>query len=294
MARNFLESISGGGFPISIQVDPPANMSSALKYIEQIQKMKCVGVGLVDINTKKDLALDPIMLGSIFRKNGIAFLPHLAPRDEPSANIAKRIMTSYIYDDLREVLVLSGDPPDRVRRANNTNIWQSDEDSICAIRVISRLLRDSKYCPDLKIAAAFNHNAVDMACELGRLAIKDDLGVDFYMSQIVFGELQLYDLINKVRSVTDKPLIIGIWPVMHGATLGAIRRGDVSGVVMPDDMAKEIEALKSDDDIRKWGIDSSLDFIEKIKAIKDIQGLYLVAPRRKPELILDVWDSLSR
>lgn len=283
MGKNlFWSSIREGEFVISVQIDPPAVSSDIVYFRKALRTLKRYGVWLVDINSSRRISHDSVDLSLVLSGMGFATIPHITARDNSVNGILNKILVAYSWGNVRNFLIITGDPYDtRHALVPSPGVFQAD--AIGVLHAIDKYLRREKTPPcRIKLAAAVNQNAEDIGREGERLKQKIRAGVDFFMSQPVFNEQQLYHLVDFYRRYSAKPLLVGIWPLLYPRTLELIESGLVTGVALPHEIYEEGKRLDDEEDLLAWGMENALRLIETIREEHLAQGVYIVAPSRNP------------
>lgn len=283
--------MESGEFLISVQIDPPG-MGKFSEFKETISVLKEADVTLIDINSSRRISHDSIHLGVALSEVGFETIPHVTTRDSSINGLANQILAAHEWAGLRHFLIITGDPYEANQSLiPSQGVFQTN--SIGAISALHTTLCSSSD-PQLlqlpiRIAAAVNQNENDLVREREQLDAKCGAGADFFMSQPVFSEAGadlLFGFYNSKK--TQKPLMIGIWPLIHAHTAKAIRSGRIVGVTLPEYEYGKICWLidQGEKELIYWGLFRAEELIRYIKRNDMAQGVYIVAPARNPRLIL--------
>lgn len=285
-AKDIVERMAEGGFLVSVQIDPPGAGKFA-EFQEMIACLKEAGVSLVDINSSRRISHDSIQLAVALTQMGFEVIPHVTTRDSSINGLLNQVFAAYEWAGLRNFLVITGDPYEEHQSiVPSQGVFQTD--SIGAISALHTTFRsESNIQLSIRIAAAVNQNENNFLEESNRLHSKIKAGADFFMSQPVFSESQADLLFNFYSQRTKKPLMVGVWPLIHARTAEVIRSGRVVGVELPEREYGMIIQLKDDNnDLSRWGIKRASEIVQYIKESGMAQGVYIVAPARNPRSIL--------
>lgn len=285
--KTILERIQRGEFLVSVQIDPPGAASSE-KFMGMIDDLIKAGVRLVDINSSRRISHDSIQLASALYQRGLEVIPHVTTRDSSLNGLVNQILAAYGLNKVRNFLVITGDPYEGSQAiVPFEGVFQTD--AMGALKAFDTHLRKNseRRHRDLIFAAAVNQNEPDLKKEGGRLKEKEEAGADFFMSQPVFSQEQVLALLDFFCKYSRKPLIIGVWPLIHWKTLEVIYAGKIVGVSLPHEIYKDAAAFQENEiALREWTLDRTEDLIEYVRGLGLAQGVYIVAPARNPLLIL--------
>jgi len=272
------QRLADGEFIVSVQIDPPGN-KDVEQFQEVIKKLKRLGVKVVDVNSSRRISHDSIHLSVALSKK-FSVIPHITTRDSSLNGLVNQIFAAHSWSDIRDFLIITGDPYESSRKAIVPNEGIFQKDSVGALEIFTTYLR-KKMCLNISFAAAINQYG-NRRDEANRLEQKEEIGVDFFMSQPVFSKSQIDALENLCYRHVAKPVMVGIWPLIHERTINAIEQGRIEGVKMADETYQE--ALRYMDDIdalQMWGLKHAQDVIEYCRT-KNFNGVYIVAPARDP------------
>lgn len=285
--RKLSERLAKKEFVVSIQIDPPGP-GCVQAFQDSIRKLIHAGVELVDINSSRRLSHDSIQLSIILAQQGLEVIPHVTTRDSSINGLLNQMLAAYELGVVRNFLVITGDPYEVAQAlVPSQGVFQTD--AIGALRAFHTHLRGNHHSlSELTLAAAVNQNEKDMVSEGMRLHAKEEAGADFFMSQPVFNEQQIEELFRFYERHTQKPLIVGLWPLVSAKTTEAIMGGRIVGVSIPDEEYREITLRGHNDEaLRHYSFMKTHRLIEFLRSSKKAHGAYIVAPLRNPSLLLD-------
>ena len=288
MKKGLVERMLSGEFLVSAQIDPPATSDAFWQFRVMINKLNSAGVKLLDINSSRRVSYDSIQLAAWLKNQGFDVIPHVTTRDSSINGLANQILGAHTLSFIDNFLVITGDPhEDKTAMVASEGVFQAD--SVGALRLLNDYLR-KKQNLNFSFAAAINQNTVNLSAEAVKTLMKQDAGVNFFMSQPVFNEFQLKRLLYFNSYYSNKPLIVGIWPLVNQKTIEAIKNGIVVGVEISDDVYEESKNYWDDEKkLTEWGLSRALELIKQLKEKKgSVCGAYIVAPARNPLLLLDL------
>ncbi len=276
MSTEFLEQMKGK-FVVSVQIDPPTDLKPA-DFLEKINQLRRIGVGVLDINSRTIPSLDPIILAAYLQLAGFEAMPHITARPSSVTGLLDQVRTGYAVFGVRNYLVVTGD---RYRNVDDVGVFETD--SVGIIGKLSKHFREQNSIEDVAFAAAVNQNNPNLDLEGDKVKAKCEAGTDSFMSQPVFNQQQTSELVRFYRQYTDKNLIVGVFPLIFPGMIKTIRAGGIEGIVMPDDVYSD--SLRHIGQLEEWGQTQTGYLIADLKNNPDIAGVYIVAPNRNPTLL---------
>ncbi len=294
MGTNYLlEALKKKKFIVSTQIDPPG-IGPVSEFKKVLRKLMKAGVKIVDINSSRRISHDSVHLAGELSRLGFEVIPHVTVRDSLISGLINQILAAYHWGSVKNFLIITGDPYETKQAILNTKgIFQTD--SIGALKFLDEYLRkDPRFRLKINLSAAVNQNEENLIKEGERVKCKKDAGADFFMSQPVFDKIQARKLFDFYFKYSNKPLIVGIWPLMHSKTFEVIKTGKVVGVKVPQRIINETKNFISDEEsLRIWSIKKSAQLINFIKDTKIAAGVYIVAPLKNPLLLLDILERIK-
>ncbi len=278
-------------FVISAQIDPPLTSVEGLDT--EIGQLRKAGVTVIDVNSRSRLSLDATRIAQRYKRmfSFEVVIPHLTPRNATIFGLLTQVHTTYNMDDIHDFLIITGDPQEITDQPNE----QKQPDAIEAILAIDKLRRDRNL--SITLAGATNQYARDLSHEIDRTQQKIKAGADFLMSQTVFDPRQIEHTVTFFKKVVgpnkDIPFMIGLWQITSMETVKKIHNGDIPGVVMPEDIFQEAISQADDEALRTWNEQKTAELVKYIKGDRAAQGIYIVAPNRKPSRIIPLLQRLA-
>ncbi len=265
-------------FLISVQIDPPEgpNIDAFKTNLDWLIK---AGVRVVDVNASRRVSLDSTSLAIELKRAGLDVIPHLTTRDNTLPGLQRQVMTAYSLAEIRDYLLIAGDPYTKAQY----QIPGIFEVSIVeAVNKLNSEFRD-KHRLGVSFGASINQYRDDKSKEIKLIMDKQQAGTDFFMSQPVFDGYQIEELLSLQDRYITRPLLVGVWPILQVRTLGNLKDGRVSGVIVPDEVYDKGQSLIEDEvKLKAWGIKRAGDLIDKLKASGKVAGVYIISPLRDP------------
>lgn len=276
-------------FIISAQIDPPG-IPDRNELQEEIAALQRSGISVVDVNASRRISYDSLHLSShIANFFDLVVIPHIALRNGPIESLMNQILTTYALSKVRDFLVVSGDPYETTSKFS----LPGKPNTARAIQAFDNHLRQSNLALNIEFAAAVNQNEDDLYKEGQHLEAKVAANTDFFLSQPVFTPTQAEYASRFYRQHASKPLIMGIWPLASQRTVTNIRDGKVIGVTIPDEIYESANGHTSSETLLTWSSNQSYELIRYIQAYNLANGVYLVAPLRKPSQLVNLAERIS-
>jgi len=274
------KKIAAGEFVTSIELAPPAGTrpDSMIKHCEMIKEAGVDAVSLLD-GPRAQLRMGALLSATIIeREVGIETVFHYSCRDRNMFTMISDLLGASAVG-LRNVLIVTGDPPRMGPYADSTAVF--DIDSIGLTNVVnglncgvepggSALGNQTRFV----IGVAVNPGAVDLDRELDRFAWKVDAGADFAVTQPVFELSLIESFLTRIERCI--PLIVEIWPPtsLRNAQFLA---NEVPGVIVPEWVLERMAAAqeRGDEAARDEGVSIAREVYDQVKDF--VQGVQVSA-----------------
>ena len=279
-------------FVFSVQLDPPLG-GNAQGLIDAAAKIKESGLAhLVDVNDnpRARARMSGVMASvAIQRGAGIEVIPHLTPRDSTLAGLESLLLGAHA-EGVRNVLAVTGDAPEAGDYPGTGAVY--DVDAIGLVELMAHLNHGTDFhgraidAPtSFYPGVAVNPTADDLGLEAERFARKVEAGARFAMTQIVFDLFYLESFLDRIGG-SPIPLLVGVWPI-RSYELAVRVHNETPGIVVPVHVQERYRAAGAD--AAHVGTQLVRELIEQSRAVA--QGVYVVAPFRRPLGVLDVLSS---
>jgi homocysteine S-methyltransferase len=278
-----------GHWVTSVQLDPPLG-GNHRGMLEIAQALEAGGASFVDINDNATAraGMSALMLSTaIQRVTALETIPHLTTRDSTVLGLESQLLGAHA-EGIRNVLAVTGDPPEVGDYPGSSGVYEVD--AIGLVQLIAHLNRGEDYngraidaATSFYTGVAVNPTADDLDVEVERYRRKIETGADFAMTQIVFDVELLDRFFDRFGGPSPIPVLVGVFPVWSHA-LALRLHNEVPGIVVPDPVQEALREAGPDGP--KVGMELARDLVE---ASRDrAQGVYLVAPFRRPLGILEL------
>jgi homocysteine S-methyltransferase len=268
----FFEKLASGRKVIAAEVDPPLDVSIA-PVLAGAAALRDAGA---DIITVADSPLarpraDGVMVSSLIaRRCGVEVMPHLACRDR-NLNAMKALLLSAHIEDIRNVLVVTGDPIAEADRSEVKGVFNFHS------RMLAGYIRDlngAVFAGDgMRVGAALNVNATNLESELRRAEGKVAQGVDYFLTQPIFSP-QAEEAFREAAARLGKPVLAALMPlVSHRNALFVAN--EVPGIRVPNDVVERFRGLKRAE-AEQLGIALSADTARRLMPTS--AGFFVITP----------------
>jgi len=289
-ASPFAEKLARGQFVRVVQVDPPkgTNLDALLDAARAIRAHGRVDAVDVNSNPLGRLHMDALWVAAeIQHRVGLETIPHVTPRDASLMGLEAQLLGAWRWG-IRNLLAISGDPSQVGEYAGQHDVYHVDIFDL--VRAIRRMARGEDWAgnpiggpPAFTVGVAVNPNAPDPAVEADRLRRKVDAGAAFAMSQVFFEWAPWERFLELFGGELPVPALVAVWP-LTSHKLALRLHHEVPGIVVTEDLLAAMERAGAA--AAEVGRERALALLEQ--APDHAAGVYLVAPFRRPERILDL------
>jgi 5,10-methylenetetrahydrofolate reductase len=250
----------------------------------------------IDINsgTLARVGMDALVLAGALEAHGIETVPHVTTRDANIIGLQAMLLGAWAVGGVRNILAITGDPPSLGDHPETSGVYEVD--SIGLVKVLSRLNQGTDWAgkslggaTNFTIGVAVNPVAEDIDEELRRFEAKVAAGAHFAMTQPIFDPEHWASFLKKLGGKSPIPVIVGLWPLTSYKQAQRLNN-EVPGIVIPDATLREME--KAGDAARARGFILARRMLEWAKSARSesIAGAYLIAPFKRYEEILELFN----
>lgn len=282
--------LAAGSCPVSVELVPPKTPDMS-KLVAAAQVLKDAGANAVNLpdGPRASARISNLAAACILeREVDIETLVHFCCRDRNLLGMQSDLLGCAALG-LRNLLVVTGDPPYQGNYPDVTAVFDVDAIGLC--NIVDQLNHgldiggnnfdaQTSFC----FGAAFNHTALDLARELERLEWKRKAGIDFLVTQPVFNAGKLLDAMAGAHAPLP-PLMAGIWP-LRSLRNAEFLHSEVPGVSVPDPV---LERMRQADRSGRAAEEGILIACETVNALAGrVQGFQIAAPFNRVEPALEV------
>lgn len=286
-----LQSIVKEKRSIIVELDPPKKLG-VKKFLQGAEALKNVGIDALTLadNSLATPRISNIACGSLVKDQlNLRSLIHITCRDRNLIGLQSHLMGLHTLG-LTDVLAVTGDPSKIGDFPGATSVY--DLSSFDLISLIKQFNEGLSYSgkslgekTNFSIAAAFNPNVKHLDKAVKRLEKKITCGADYFMSQPIYSEEQIYKVFEETKNL-DAPLYIGIMPLTSSRNAEFIHN-EVPGIKISDSIREVmLKAGEDKDQARKEGLAIAKSLIDA--AYDLFNGIYLITPFLQYELTVEL------
>ena len=268
-------------FVVSVEIDPPRSIRVE-RTVAAARVLRDAGADLVNIS---DSATGRVRMGAlavafaIQSQTGLECVVHLTTRDRNLMALEAELLGAHALG-IRNVLALTGDPPRVADRPSTTAVW--DVDSIGLIGIVNRLNRGEDAVggsigqrAGFTIACALDPTAPDQDREWSRLERKIAAGAQLVMTQPLYSEAQVEEMMTRARRVFGGgfpvPVLLGVLP-LHSSRHAEFLHNEVPGITIPDEQRETMRI--AGDQGAEAGLEMALNLLASCRSL--VAGTYVM------------------
>jgi methylenetetrahydrofolate reductase (NADPH) len=272
-----------GEFAVTAECGPPkgADPQVILNKAETLRG-KVDALNVTD-NQTAIVRMSSMAACSLLRTAGLDPVLQMVVRDRNRIALQSDILGASALG-VRNVLCLSGDHQIFGNQPQAVGVF--DLDSIQFIQTVKAMRDDGVILggeelaskPNMFIGAAANPFADPLSFRAIRLAKKITAGADFIQTQCIYN-LERFEEWMKMaheKGLPDKVYILGGVTPIKSAGMAKYMKNKVSGMDVPDEIIKRIESVPKDKQ-KEEGIKICVETIERLKEIKGVKGVHIMA-----------------
>ena len=193
--------------------------------------------------------------------------------------------------DVRNVLIITGDPPKAGEYAIPTAVF--DVDSIGLTRVAAGLGRgidaagrETGVPLSLHMGVGVNPGAIDVQREIDRFRRKLEAGAEFAMTQPVYDPVLLESFLDRLGE-PQVPVLVGILP-LHSYRNAEFLHNEVPGMRIPGPVRERMRAAEGKRAARAEGVAIAREALDGVRGLRGVRGVYVMPPFGRYEVALEV------
>lgn len=290
----FGAALAAGTCPVSVELLPPRtpDMTQVCAAARELQAAGATIINLPD-GPRASARISNLAAAAILQRDvGIEALAHFCCRDRNLLGMQSDLLGAAALG-LRNLLVVTGDPPYQGNYPEVTAVF--DVDSIGLCNIVDQLNHgldlggnpfgaQTAFC----YGAAFNHSAIDVERELARFEWKRKAGVDFFITQPVFDAAQLLALLARLPA-SRPPILAGIWP-LRSLRNAEFLHSEVPGVHLPMPVLERMESADARGKAAEEGLLIASEIIEALSGA--VQGFQIAAPFNRIDAVLPLLETV--
>lgn len=287
------QALATRAFPMSVELVPPRtpDMSAVLEAAKVVRDAGATVINIPDGPRASARVSNFAAAVILERELGVETLLHFCCRDRNLLGMQSDLMGAAALN-LRNLLVVTGDPPYVGNYPNVTAVF--DVDSIGLCNIVDNLNHgldlggnefgaQTHFC----FGAAFNHTALELERELQRFGWKVQAGIDFAITQPVFDASRFLEVLARLPAARP-PLLAGIWP-LRSLRNAEFLATEVPGVRVPEPLLERMRAADRAGRAAEEGVRIAIETVEALAGA--VQGFQIAAPFNKPQPALAVLEA---
>ncbi len=281
----------GQEFVFSVEITPPRG-ADLTTILETVKILKDSGVDAINIpdSPRASARMNPMAMATIInQKVNIQTIWHYTCRDKSLIGIQADMLGADALG-LRNLLLITGDPPKLGDYPNSTGVF--DVDSIGLVRIVNNLNQgidlagnQLKNQSSFVIGVGANPAAINFEEELNRTILKIKTGAEFILTQPVYEMDKLQRLLDGIAGY-NIPVLVGIMP-LSSYKMAEFMHNEVPGMFIPESIRNALKQAPDKEKAAEIGMRVALDILTQAKS--NVQGAYVMMPlgnhRRSLEII---------
>jgi methylenetetrahydrofolate reductase (NADPH) len=280
---NLQTVLNAGKFAVTAEAGPPRGAKP-----EVIREKAKILKGYIDACNVTDNQTSVVRMCSlaackILREEGIDAVMQMVCRDRNRIAAQSDILGAASLG-ISNLLCLSGDHQTFGDQPQAKNVF--DVDSIQLLQIATQMRDAAKFAggkdvdgpPEIFVGAAANPFADPFKIQVPRLAKKIAAGAQFIQTQCVFNLEKFEEFMKGVRErgLQEKTYILaGITP-LKSATMAEYIATKVAGMDVPEAIINRLKGVEKKKQ-KQEGIKIAVETIQKLKQIKGVKGIHLMA-----------------
>lgn len=284
-----------GEFVRIVQLDPPkgTNADAVLQAAGELARHSLVDAVDINSNPLARLRMDSLSLAAeIQRRTGLETVPHITPRDTSLMGLQSQLLGAWL-NGVRNVLAVTGDPSQLGDYPGVHDVYHVDIFEL--VRAVSRMAEGFDCAgnrigdaPSFLTGVAVNPVVDDIEHEADRLKRKIDNGAHYAMTQVFFEWPPWERFLSLFGGKLPIPVLVAVWP-LQSLKMALRLHHEVPGIEVPEDLILAMEAAGPD--AAEVGRERALTLFRE--APKYADGVYLIAPFKRPENVIPLIDEAT-
>jgi methylenetetrahydrofolate reductase (NADPH) len=286
--------LKAGHFAVTAECGPPKGSDViALREKARFLQGRVDAVNVTD-NQTAIVRMSSLAASAILERMGLEPVLQMVTRDRNRIALQSDLFGAYALG-IRNVLCLTGDHHSFGNQKEAVGVF--DLDSIQLVNTVKNM-RDQEEIiggvpiqgpPKMFIGAAENPFADPVSWRVVRLAKKIDAGADFIQTQCIYNVERFEEFMKQAvdMGLTERVSILaGITP-LKGIGMARYMATKVAGMDIPEKMLTRLADVPKEKQADE-GIKIAVETIEKVRAIKGVAGVHLMAiewEHKVPEIL---------
>ena len=290
----FAAALRAGRFVSTIELNPPKGGSDAglielCRSLEASRRVEFLDV--TDNYTARARMNSMLASAAIERETSIETIPHLTPRDTTVMGLESILLGAHAAG-LRNVLAITGDPPDVGDYPDSQGVYEVDSIGLC--RIMQKLNAGESYTgkaidapTEFYYGVAVNPTADDVDEELRRFEQKLEAGAQFAITQSQF-DLEDLERFETLLGGWPIPVLLGVFFVTS-YPLALRLHNEIPGMKVSEAVRERFRVAGKD--AMATGLEVARELVAQ--AQERLAGVEVIAPFKAPLAALDVLPELE-
>ena len=290
--------IARGEKVYALELLPPSGVNMT-PLLEKTERVKQAGLDVINIpdgpraSSRMSTMLTAMM---IEQRVGIETVLHYTCRDRNLIGMQSDLLGIHAVG-LRNVLLITGDPPKIGNYPNATGVF--DVDAIGLTRVARRLNGGidvgNRFIGEptaLSIGVGVNPVHRDFDYEMRRFELKVEAGAEWAITQPLFDAGDMYRFLEYIDKHNIRiPIVAGIWP-LTSLRNAQFMNNEVPGISIPETVIARMAQAESKEQAVETGVEIAVQLRRQIES--DVQGFQISAPFGRVDMALRVAQIADR
>ena len=275
--------LKSGEFVVTAEIQPPLTASTnKLKQNIELFKPFVTAVNFTD-SASATPRMSSWACSAIAVQVGAEPVLQIAARDITRNSLQAEALGSAALG-VKNILCLTGDS-NRLSPKPRGRMDILDLDSIQMLWILRQMRDEGKYLdernikfpPKYFLGAAASPFASEVKFQAIREHKKVNAGAQFFQTNLIFNLDRFEEWLNALaaRNILNKVYILaGISP-LRSFKIANYMNNEIPGVQIPDEIMKRMEAAEALGNAAEEGIQISLEMIEKIRTMQEVNGVHL-------------------
>jgi homocysteine S-methyltransferase len=284
--------IAAGERVYSVELLPPQGVS-ADKIVKSSMELREAGIDAVNIpdGPRASARMSAILTAVMIEQRAkIETVLHYTCRDRNLLGMQSDMLGAHAIG-LRNMLIVTGDPPKMGSYPNATGVF--DVDAIGLTNMVDRLNggidlggRSIGEPTALSVGVGVNPVHRDFDYEMKRFRYKVEAGAEWAITQPVFDINAMWRFLEYLDKHDLRiPIIAGVWPLLSFRN-AVFMNNEVPGVVIPDAIMRRMQDVTTPEDGKKVGVEIAAEMVATLG--DKVQGVQMSAPFGNIKLALAI------
>jgi homocysteine S-methyltransferase len=289
---NWTAKLAQGKKVATVELLPPAGIT-ADKLLDNARRVREAGIDAINIpdGPRASSRMSAIVSAILIEQRvGIETILHYTCRDRNLIGMQSDMLGAHAIG-LRNMLLVTGDPPKLGNYPDATGVFDIDAIGLC--KMVHRLNggvdvggRPIGEPTALSLGVGVNPGHRDFDFEMGRFAKKVEAGAEWAITQPVFDAAIMEAFLEQLdRRGIRIPIIMGIWP-LTSLRNAQFMNNEVPGVEIPESVLERLAATTSPEAAREEGVAIAGELCACM--IGAVQGVQVSAPFGRIDMALRI------